>query len=64
MMQNWTQPSFSRVRISYERVLQKHPAVRAQCRWLDAAGQQPPLLPAVDEDLPLGNAELLHGVVR
>ena len=40
VMQNWAQPSFSRVRISYERVLQKHPAVRAQCRWLDAAGQQ------------------------
>ena len=40
VMQNWAQPSFSRVRGSYECILQKYPAVRTQCKWVDAAESQ------------------------
>jgi hypothetical protein len=34
---SWKQPSFSRARATYERVLQRYPALREGCSWLDAA---------------------------
>jgi hypothetical protein len=33
---SWKQPSFSRARASYEQVLQRYPALRTDCTWLDA----------------------------